>query len=279
MENLKKCIWCSKYEGDIYFRNKAHIVPQSLGGNELCEFVCDSCNSYFGNPQKQTPSIETVIKETFGITRARFLSGSDNIGKNKALARYSSTYFNINWEKPEINIKPKYKLYNHFQESLGNLLRRGVYKMFLEKLATITDEVYNSQYDFIREYSRYNLISYPLIYFYRSFGIIMQADEFSERPSIILKEGSPMKYIIHHESFIEFEFLGHVIAIAIRKNWQSYFNDYILKSKIIKEKLFLGYSIVNQWNDIDITLSVIGYDDIYRRFLANKKIILFNSLK
>jgi len=104
---MKKCIWCSKSEDAVQFRKLAHTIPKSLGGKMICENVCDDCNLYFGSSQFQTPSIETVIKETFNISRARFLSSTDDMGKNKALAKFSSIFFNVNFTTGTITIKQK----------------------------------------------------------------------------------------------------------------------------------------------------------------------------
>ena len=70
----KKCIWCLKEESEVPFKNKAHTIPKSLGGQNFNINVCDICNSYFGNPSKENKySIESALKETFCISRELFL--------------------------------------------------------------------------------------------------------------------------------------------------------------------------------------------------------------
>lgn len=45
---MKICIWCRKNENQGTFDKKAHTIPKSLGGDNICENVCDKCNHFFG---------------------------------------------------------------------------------------------------------------------------------------------------------------------------------------------------------------------------------------
>lgn len=124
-EELKFCIWCKKDETSNSFNTLAHTIPKSLGGKKICKNVCDECNKYFGNYQENTPSIETIIKETFNISRYIFIISQKNqIGKNKKIPRYSSTYFNISKTKNTLTLKQSYKLQPKFQEKIGFQMRR-----------------------------------------------------------------------------------------------------------------------------------------------------------
>lgn len=132
---MKICIWCKENEAKVLFEKQAHTVPKSLGGENICVNVCDLCNKYFGDHDNRLPPIETVIKETFNITRTRFLMTGQNIGKNKSLPKFSSIYFkvNLNQNKPSLTIKQKYGYDRGFQEKIGRQIKRGIYKMFLEE--------------------------------------------------------------------------------------------------------------------------------------------------
>jgi hypothetical protein len=58
------------------FNKKAHSIAKSLGGQNFNKYVCDSCNEYFGATiQTNNYSIEEALKETFCISRQRFLGG------------------------------------------------------------------------------------------------------------------------------------------------------------------------------------------------------------
>lgn len=70
----KKCIWCLENENQVTFEKKAHTIPKSLGGQNFNKHVCDDCNKYFGETTKINGySIEEALKETFCLSRQRFL--------------------------------------------------------------------------------------------------------------------------------------------------------------------------------------------------------------
>jgi hypothetical protein len=132
---LKHCIWCRKTEEESPFKRLAHTIPQALGGKDTCINVCDTCNHYFGIHFQGSPSIETIIKETFNISRVRLLDTDRNIGKNKAIAKFSSIYFDVDLKNHKIELKLSYRLRKSFQEKkLGDKLRKVCTKFSLKKL-------------------------------------------------------------------------------------------------------------------------------------------------
>jgi len=78
---MKKCIWCSKTEEQSTFNKRAHTFPQSLGGKNICENVCDSCNEYFGNTQYNSPAVEVILKEILNISKFLILNQTGGIPK------------------------------------------------------------------------------------------------------------------------------------------------------------------------------------------------------
>ena len=102
-------------EQNAEFKKLAHTIPQTLGGKNICQNVCDKCNLYFGSYNNKLPPIETVIKETFNISRARFLQTDNQIGKNKAMPKFSSIYFNVDFVKNKLALKASYKHHAYFQ--------------------------------------------------------------------------------------------------------------------------------------------------------------------
>ena len=134
---MKKCIWCSRTEEKTEFKKEAHTIPQSLGGKNICINVCDECNLYFGSHNNKLPPIETVIKETFNISRARFLQSNNEIGRNKAMPKFSSIYFNVDLKKNKLSLKAAYKFNPHFQEKISRQLRKGIYKIFLDRKSVV----------------------------------------------------------------------------------------------------------------------------------------------
>jgi hypothetical protein len=88
---MKKCLWCKLDETKTTFDKKAHTIPKSLGGQNFTRFVCDDCNHFFGNSTAENRySIETALKETFCLTRQRFLLGST---QKKQIGRFKSIFF------------------------------------------------------------------------------------------------------------------------------------------------------------------------------------------
>jgi len=106
----RTCIWCRRTNNETSFNKEAHTIPKSIGGEDICLNVCDNCNHYFGSPHNNLPSIETVFKETFNITRVKFLDTIQEIGKNKVLTHPTSLYFDINLKKRKLSLKLTFRL-------------------------------------------------------------------------------------------------------------------------------------------------------------------------
>lgn len=256
LDEVRYCIWCRKSSENTTFKTKAHTVPDALGGVVICKNVCDVCNSYFGNSQNGMPSIETVIKETFGMSRVRLLQALGELGKNKKMARYKSRFFNVTFNPPGISIKPAYKLKKGFQGDMCRLLKRGLYKIFLEENERNNSNSIDQKYTFIREFARYDLNDLPVLYFKRAHGILFLGKDMIVQPHMPFEEIT-MNYLIRDLGFFEVELMGHTFSIATTSNWQLYFEEYIKESMKLKVQHFVGYKSIIYWNDIDLSLSVI----------------------
>lgn len=259
---MKHCIWCRKTEQETEFKKLAHTIPKSLGGQYICENVCDICNSFFGNHYNGYPSVETIIKETFNISRVRFLNTDNGVGKNKPMTKFSSIYFNVNLKKNKIELKSSYKYQKGFQEKVGRQIKKGLYKIFLEEIERQTKDGHNPKYDFIREFARYDLGDYPVFYFDRKVGLIIMSKTWASSPEFFLEQDQQMKYLVREPSFFEFEFLGHVFGIATSRHWELVFDNYDKKTLEAKKEHFRRWRLVNYFNDIDLSLSII--DDYHR---------------
>jgi hypothetical protein len=255
---MKKCIWCSRTEDKTKFNNKAHTIPQSIGGTKICDNVCDECNSFFGQHNGKLPPIETVIKEAFNITRAMLLENQNEIGKNKTLSKFSSTYFNINLEKREFKLKPSYSHKKRFQENLSLQLRKGLYKIYLEEVERQEKNGHNEKYDFIREFCRYGIGEYPLFYFKRKLPVIVITEKWIKKPELFIDKKKKFKYLTENPSFFEFEILGHVFSIATSRYWELDVINYIKETNRVKNKFFENLKSVNTFNDIDFALTVFN---------------------
>lgn len=256
--NQKQCIWCRKLEHQVSFKKLAHTIPKSLGGINICKNVCDICNEFFGNHFQGNPSVETVIKETFNITRARFLDSYKTNDKVKQMKRFSSIYFDVDFKKYKVDLKLSYRNQKNFQEKIGRQIKKGLYKIYLEEIERQFGEGLNPKYDFIREFCRYDLGDYPVFYFERLHGMIFMSQEWAKHPRLFIDPKYKMKYLVDEPCFFEFEFLGHVFGIATSRYWELNKDNYIKTTNKAKRNYFSRWVLVKYFNDIDLTLRVIG---------------------
>lgn len=254
---MKICIWCRRDGSETNFKKVAHTVPKSIGGQNICENVCDQCNKYFGDYNNTLPSIETILKETFNITRARLLDAKGDIGRNKSLAKFSSIYFNVDFKNHKLSLKHGYRKTPNFQEKIGRTLKRGLYKIYLEENERQFQNSRNSKFDFIREFSRYDIGDYPVYYFTRVNGILPMVSKWIKHPELILDSKLKMKYLIEHPSFVEFEFLGHVISLTTSRSWELSLQSYLNETRRKKIGFFKAIKAVRHFNDIDLSLSIL----------------------
>mgnify|MGYP003631359455 CR=1 FL=1 len=252
------CIWCCKSELIVSFEKDAHTIPKSLGGNNLCESVCDDCNAYFGNMHDKLPAIETVLKETFNISRLILLDSSNDVGKNKSMARFKSVFFNVDLQKRKITVKPKYSLRKNFQDDMGRQLRKGIFKVYLEERERQIGDGLDDKFNFIREFSRFNLGDYPVLYFKRKYGAMMMLPKWNKSPELVMKEDYRMKYLMDDYNYFEFELLGHVLGIPISRHYELSREIYLKETIEQKKNLFEKVFPINRFSDFDFTLSIMN---------------------
>lgn len=255
---MKHCIWCNRTSDNTSFQKKAHVVPQTLGGAAICDNVCDECNAYFGKKTSSAPAIEEVIKETFHISRLRFLVVQNEIGKNKAVTKPDSLFFKIDLKKHKVTLKPAYRVKPYFQEKLCRLIKRGLIKMFLEESERQFKNGNEERYNFIREFARYDLGDYPVLYFQRKYGVILQELGYAKSPRLYLRPEERNKYLLCDHGFHEFEFLGHVFAVPTSRSWDLTFHTYKKETEAIKKNLFTGFKVIENFNDINLTLRILN---------------------
>lgn len=248
---MKICIWCRKNEQFTSFLTKAHTIPDSLGGNEICENVCDTCNKYFGNHSNGLPSIETIIKEVLNISKY-FLLGNT---QNKNQSRFKSVYFNINFKNGNVSVKPKYSLKKNFQENIAEQFTKGMYKIYLEENERKNKNSILEKFNFIRNYARYNLEpKLPLLYFRRTIPMIFATNGSIENPNRTYWQ--PNLYTIENEYFFEFELFSHIFAIAKSPLYEIGIKEYFTKTIKEKKDFKLELLLVEKWTDIDFTLRI-----------------------
>lgn len=251
---MKICIWCRRTESEETFNKRAHTVPDSLGGQHICENVCDKCNAFFGTPQPSLPAIETALKEGLNLSRFRFLNNGSPLKKGHSAGRYKSTYFDANFRVKRVRLKPAYSLRPHFQEKLTRQFKRGIYKIYLEETERQRGNGLDERFNFIREFARFDLNDLPVLHFERTHGALMYHENLFSHPQLAMQKNYRSKYLLEEYGFFEFEIVGHVFSIATSKLWHLNFNQYARKSMEAKAKIFRSYRVVKTFDDIDLGL-------------------------
>lgn len=243
---MKKCIWCSKDENLVKFIKKAHTIPQSLGGKQICEEVCDDCNHYFGSPKPNVPSVELVFKETFNISRHYLLH---SINQHKKVTRYKSEFFNVNWERNSIAFKPKYSLKPHFQKTLGRQFKRAMFKVFLEDRARLKGDAHDAKFDFIRRFARFDLDDYPVFYFRPATGIIYFSSVDAIEPQI--RFSNEHERIMKEFRFYEFWLMGHFFSLPTSSQYLLFKNQYIKYCRKEHSQIYSKIEEIERMEQID----------------------------
>ena len=247
---MKKCIWCSLDETKVNFKKLAHTFPQSLGGKNICDNVCDLCNSYFGSKTSQAPSVEVVLKEILNLSRHILLQ---NIGEINKIHRFKSEYFDINWKERKIKIKPRYSLRQGFQEKLCRQFRRGLYKVFLEERERQRKDASLDEFNFIREFARYDLSDLPVFLFRPKSGIVIFSSPDVINPEIRFTDNSD--FLHDNYRIFEYQFIGHYFAIPSGRGYKLGLDNY--KKKIKNDNHPFGTEIIEikTLTDIDATFA------------------------
>ena len=251
---MKTCLWCLNTENKVTFLKKAHTIPKSLGGQNFNKNVCDECNEYFGNKQDKNYSIEEALKEAFNITRKRMLLSSK---PKKQVGKFKSRFFDIKEKKGKykFEFKTSFRFNSEFQKSLCRSFKRGLYKLYFEELNRQKGIGFETEFDLIRKFARYDENDLPIFYFQRSVGIIMILDKEAETPTLFFER---MKYLYSDEYFEEIEFLGHVFGFPKKEFNLENFENYHTKSTEIKKGFFVGITKIEKFTNIDITFNIMN---------------------
>lgn len=275
MPKMKTCIWCLNKEGNnvkindkfiiISFDKESHILPQSLKSKEICIDVCDTCNEFFGERTGGLePSIDIALKEMFIFTKYHSLGSmvsiQDNQGKESTKSLFGR-YFgkniiqNLNRDTELLkfdirNGKKGYRktkaFWHHYRkpEIFTNRLKRGIYKVAFEQVYkenTLNLPFYDSQYNYIRNFVRWNKGNPKIFYFQRKIGI-----ELTPVESIINPEVTIHKIEKNH---LLFDILGHNFGILLEQSSTSRF-DFL--SEYQKQDSLFNPIEMNSFLDIDI---------------------------
>lgn len=224
MRNFKhtgKCIWCGKSEPDVSFKNKPHIVPDAVGGNELGKDICDACNAYFGSStHPNLPSPDLIFKEIFNLKR--FFNGGNSITNGE---KFRASMFRV--VNDRLYLKRSY-LQNPL---IANQLKRAFYEIFLQKYHAFTGNGHDLVFSGVVAYARYNENICNLKVYYMH-------QEMWFRQTILNKTFLPLsdhmidelnRYGIFSFNFLGYNFYLEVFKDKANANLKSFFETILSK--------------------------------------------------
>lgn len=207
-----KCIWCGRKAPYVSFETAPHILPQSLGGNEIGTDICDDCNHYFGTATIGKPSIDITYKEIFNAFRVF----SENLSANSH-KKLSSIFFTYRHSKKRIYIKPNFRAH-----IITRQFKRSLFNVFLQKYHSVTGNGNHEMFDMVRKFARYD-IGNPKVFY--AFNNILLTTNDKDNPSLIICDNTIDE--MFHSGLFSFWFLGHwfyleIFPTAFNVNGKSY---------------------------------------------------------
>ena len=156
-----KCIFCGKASPEVTFFEKPHTTPHSLGSDRIGFDICDSCNHFFGEPDKSMYpriAVETSVKEIFGVIR--FMLHLEREGHEED--QLKSRYFNYWRSRNTLQIKSSFSGRASFRRVFTKQFKRGLYELFLQEYHLATEDGLDARFDRVRQFSRYGTGDLPI---------------------------------------------------------------------------------------------------------------------
>lgn len=256
MEYIKtgKCIWCGKCKSEgATFYCMPHILPDSLGGDELGVDICDKCNNYFGTATKEEKlSCDAAVKEVFQISRL-FLLGRD------VKKKPTSMIFHFSKDKSRLKLKPA-SLFT--QKQVTRQFKRGICEAVFQKYHKETFKGNEERFDKIRQFALKNEGD---ITFYYVFNDIVVVPEDVNKPEIIMSEDAITK--IDEFGLFTLFLYGHVLIIDmipdidnnIKKRYFLNASNTLFHPSITKK-----IEILNDITDLDTTFSRFQNNQMFK---------------
>ena len=206
------CIWCKRNKSFTTFNNAPHIIPHSLGSDEIGFDVCDDCNRYFGTcTQGNILCSNIAFKEVFNICL-------NSLGKRSERAtKISSMLFHYNPQKDRIKLKRNISI-----AQFTKTFKRSLYEVFLQKYhATFPDE-HLERFEAVRKFARYGIGDLAVIY--ATNKIILHFEDKAHDISLSMSE-TDLEFM-NKTGFFHFFFCGQhlfleVLPITVRSDFRS----------------------------------------------------------
>jgi len=177
-----------------------------------------------------------------------------NQTKSPPKERFKSEYFNYNPKVQTIKTKTRYNLRRGFQEKLGRLFCRGLYKVFLEERENQRHDALDERFDFVREFSRYNLNEEKVYIFKPKFGVVYLSTEDTLHPLLRFTDVSD-ELDLDFRAF-EYHIMGHYFCIPTSRLFENTcLSLYKKRLKDIDHPFGLEILPIRYATDIDITFS------------------------
>ena len=210
-----KCIWCGRTVPEVSFYTEPHILPHSLGGDEIGLDVCDECNHYFGTATRGIPSVNLSFKEIFGA----FKTFGNNLNEH-TYEKYSSAFFQYRHSQRRIIIKNSFN-----SRAITTQFKRSLYEVFLQKYHAVTGNGNHPMFDAVRKYARYG-IGHPHVFYAFNNVILTTASDarvelrMSENTlEDLMRSGLYFFWLFGHMFFIE------VLPLAFNVNGRNYLRE------------------------------------------------------
>lgn len=248
------CIWCKKTSDEVTFIKTAHTFPKSLGGNSICNNVCDDCNHYFGSPKPQIPSIEVSLKELLNVSRHILLRAT---GKEKLIGRFKSEYFKLDFDKRKLSIKHRYKIQKQFQNLIARQFTRGIYKVYLEERQNQIGDALRDRFEFIRDFSRHNNGTFHIYIFKPKIGATYFNIYDIKNP--IIRFSDLGKELDERFRIFEYTICGHNFAIPTSNLYEELFQKKY-ENYLYETKHPIGHELIKMQlpSDLDVTFSYMN---------------------
>lgn len=198
--NTGKCIWCGRSRPEVSFFNEPHILPRSLGSNELGVDICDYCNHYFGTAQKNVPSIDLAFKEIFGAFRTFGNNLNEHTYKN-----ISSVFFEYRHSQHRIIIKKNFN-----SRAITKQFKRSLYEVFLQKYHKVTGNGNHPMFDMVRSFARYG-DGNPHIFY--AFNNVIFATASDEKDEILISD--KLLNEMMYSGLYQFWLYGHIFYLEV----------------------------------------------------------------
>ena len=195
-----ECIWCKNKYPTVTFYTAPHIIPHSLGANEIGVDVCDDCNHFFGTASKGTPNTNLVFKEVFNASLYSF----SELPNHKR--KYSSAYFFYDRETGRVKLKKVFPIH-----IITRQFKRSLYEVFLQKYHKTYPNEKLDKFEAVREFAREGIGDLHVYYIHNN--IVVHSTDLVEDLTLHMTDN--LKNEIIDTGYFTFIFAGQILFLEV----------------------------------------------------------------